>query len=783
VTTPTAAPAERSISSIAEPRGSRPAWHATPLVPVAAALLTFVLPTAALALTGSDASPLVPTMVSLTHSALALFAGATILSPARRMKKAGRRAWSAIGTGTILWGLSNAGMAVSGVFGADSDTRPGWIATFIVANTILVAGVVALPASSGRAGIRRLDTAIMMVAATGILWVLPVARVLDQIAGRRDALLYGTLSIVKVVSVLLAVGAIARCRPDARNEIRPFTSAVIALGVADLVLASSSQSGYPLMTRAVDGIYTLAMLLLVVTGKRLTGPPVAAGSNRTGRRYRLATPELTTVVGLTVLALHGQLSNGSAAPTLLLGGTLVVLAIWRLGQLEQEQRLLAASLRDSAERLHHQARVDSLTGLGNRLALDERLATTVADRRADDQGIAVFFIDIDHFKRFNDGLGHHVGDQLLTEIAGRLSDVLGDGVHRVGGDEFVAFRDRVGLRAAQLLASDVVSIARAPVDIDGIELNCAVSVGLAHDMPGSADGAEACAETLLRRADLALYDAKERGRDQWAVYDPRLQQRADQRLSLQQSLHRGIERDEITVHYRPVVELSTRRVVGLSATPVWDSHDHGVLGPETFMSAARDGGLLPHLATLLFQRIGDTIREVERGSLPVRWISTALSREQIVHPGLVDLAAEALRCSDASAQRLRVEVSEDTVVDLVALKVLQQLKELGIHLGVHRFGTGASSLLSLGRYPASTITVDESFVEGLGRRTDDTVIVTAVAGMTADLGLELAADGVSEEFQARMLSDLGCTLARGRLFGESTPLEDQVGAMASAVQR
>jgi diguanylate cyclase (GGDEF)-like protein len=777
-------------------------WRAVARVVGPASVLTLVLPSVLLRSGSTVDAGWVAAAVSTAHSALAFLAAATILRNALRSEGRPRLAWTLIGIGTALWGLSNTMWLV----GFAAGTNPAGmrsIPAFTITNSVLLAGAVLLPASARRvARIRRIDTAIMMVAAASVMWVLPLDELLGDAAARHDRLIFGALCAVKVLTAVVAMGAFVRCRPDARNEIPPLAFALLLLGIGDVLFVSAERAGYPVMTRVADAFFTSTLLLLLVAGLRLAAPQVPQRARRPRRLLGPALPELCMVLALVLLALDRQLvQDDSLGVSVVLASTLVLLAIFRLGFLEYEQRQLMSSMRSSAERLYREARVDALTGLGNRLALDERLAR--AARRRRDGALTVFFIDVDHFKRFNDGLGHHAGDRLLVEVARRLRDVLGeDGVHRVGGDEFVAVRSGLDPRSLEVMADDVVAIAAEPIEVDGHELNCTVSVGVAQlsaaemalmvadvappvEGPGP-DGElrhepparPAFADQLLRRADLALYGAKERGRNQWAAYEPSLQHHADERLRRQQQLHRGLERGELEVHHQPIVHLATGRVVALSAALRWRSPDHGLLPAETFIEEVIDGGMLPHVGTVLFDGIGRTLRQVDEAGIPIEWISTPLRRGEIVHPGFVECLTDAIGEHQVELGRVRLAVAEDTVVDQAALDVITELRGLGVEVIVHHFGTGPSSLLSLGRYPASTITIDESFVEGLGRRRDDTLIVTAVAGLTADLGMELAAAGVVEDFQVQVLRDLGCTLGQGRLFGEHATLHQVLPELA-----
>ena len=499
------------------------------------------------------------------------------------------------------------------------------------------------------------------------------------------------------------------------------------------------------------------------------------GIDSTARPFALsvALPELATLVAIAAVAMR-QFATASMNVTGLVLGTIVVaLSIIRLGRLEYEQRQLTRSLRNSAERLFRDARVDSLTGLGNRLALDEDLNEQLAHigRTGDRRGLAVFCLDVDHFKHINDALGHHVGDALLSEVAQRLHVVFGEQVYRVGGDEFVAVRGHSDLATAEATAADAVLALRRPVVIDGYDLAVSASIGLSHHdetvragQPGYTPVAER-AETLLRQADLALYRAKELGRNRWAGYAPMLQERADHHLAVQEALSRAVEEGQMDMWLQPVAALATGEIVGARARLRWRSPDFGVLAPEEFLHDAIEGGMLKTLDSLLFRSIAQLLpRLVEDTGL--EWISTTLSRQEVVHPGLVGLVSAAI---GDGHDRLRIEVSEDTIVDDTARRNVEALAALGIHLTVARFGTGPSSMLSLGRYPASTIKIDPSFTAGIGRRHEDTVIVASVAGLGEDLGLELAADGIDEPFQSRMLVELGFTLGEGRIIGDAVP--------------
>lgn len=697
--------------------------------------------------------------------AVGLLATALVLRAALRSAGRARLAWLLLCVGIVTW------LAASSVELVLGNSGPILVAT-LAADLCLLAAVALQPSSPRRRSpTRRIDLAIMAAAAICLLWALGVDRLLADMLrragepGMSGPWLAVTYTALSVVAIVVATVALVRCRPDRHDEIVPLCTGVVMAALADVAVhADPTMSGAALSF--VSASYLVGLALLVVAGLRLGRPPLQRPPR--ARRHALGLVEASTLVALAGLAIRYRVDPSGIAITVALGTVLVLLSISRMGELDREQRALTTSLQASARRLRSEARTDRLTGLGNRLALEERLDLTVEQLGSRPHGSCawLYYVDLDHFKRINDGLGHQVGDELLVETARRLRAVLGEHVHRVGGDEFVAVRFGSRSDRIEAIAAAVLAAFDQPILADGHELNVQVSVGVAP----LAAGEEAA--MALQHADLALYRAKRLGRARWAGYSPELQQQADRSLALQQGLHRALAADQLEVHYRPVMDLVDQRIVGAQAHLRWRSPEHGLLSRRSFFDVAIDGALVPQLDAAIFDDVMHTLRRSTTAPRPgdgrpeLHWVSIRLSREELTHPATTELVERLVHGVEGDAERLRIEIGEDVVVDPTATEAVSRLHELGVGLTVAGFGTGPSSLIRLDRYPASTIKLDRSFVEGLGRRREDTLVVGTVAQLALDLGLELAADGIEEDLHVRMLRDLGCRLGQGRHVGD-----------------
>jgi diguanylate cyclase (GGDEF)-like protein len=412
-------------------------------------------------------------------------------------------------------------------------------------------------------------------------------------------------------------------------------------------------------------------------------------------------------------------------------------------------------------RIAQLAHYDALTSLANRARFLELVGAAAKDARQGGRRFAVHLLDLDRFKEVNDSLGHAAGDALLFEIASRLRAGVGadDVVARLGGDEFTVLQfigDGAG--DATTLAKKLLQIISEPFDIEGHHLAIETSIGLAL-----APDHGLVANELLKRADLALYRCKSDGRNGWRVFESDMEQEADTRLELAMSLRNAVTREEFELHYQPVVSIATEEVVGVEALVRWRDGEGGLIPPGQFIPLAEDTGLIIPLGEWALRR---ACRDAVSWPAHVR-LAVNLSPVQIRSGDFVDVVKRTLAQSGFPADRLELEVTESVLLqhNEQSLRVLHQLRELGVAIVLDDFGTGYSSLSYLLSFPFDKIKIDRAFVAELPRRSDCSAIVSAVSGLARSLDVVTTAEGVETVEQLVLLRAAGCTLAQGYLFG------------------
>ncbi len=423
------------------------------------------------------------------------------------------------------------------------------------------------------------------------------------------------------------------------------------------------------------------------------------------------------------------------------------------------------------ERLHYLAHHDVLTGLPNRTLFMDRVEHALS-RRPEDQGVvALLFIDLDRFKLINDSLGHDAGDRLLQVVARRLRTCVrqGDTIARLGGDEFGIILEglRDGQRAADVASQLIAELSRPVVEKDA-ELFVTLSIGISL---APFDGGDS--QTLLKHADVAMYRAKERGRDTFQFFSADMSERAARRLSLETELRYAHEREEFRLCYQPQVRLSDRKVVGVEALLRWEHPTRGLVEPADFIPVLEETGLIMPVGEWVLQRACGDIMALPVAGPPTS-LSINLSSRQFMVSDVVQLLDRVLSHSGLPPTQLVIEITESLILrdDTQTLKALTRISDMGAGIAIDDFGTGYSALSYLKRFPIDTLKIDRSFIRDISTDPDDAGIVEAVIAMARSLNLLVVAEGVAEPGQLAFLERLGCPIAQGYLFGAPSSLAE-----------
>lgn len=425
--------------------------------------------------------------------------------------------------------------------------------------------------------------------------------------------------------------------------------------------------------------------------------------------------------------------------------------------------------RASADKINRMARFDTLTGLPNRLQVNETLVRAMAEAEKWGKRCAFMMIDLDRFKAVNDTLGHPVGDRLLGRVSERLSQLMGANelCGRLGGDEFaVVVRDATDSAAVEKLAKAIIDSLSRPYEVDQHTLYIGASVGLAT---GPRDGRTA--EMLIRSADLALYRAKDAGRGVFTAYEPALHVQAEERRTLELALRQALEKGEMHLHYQPVVDAETARLTGFEALLRWQSPEFGNVSPVKFIPLAEEARLIGPIGEWVLRT---ACAEAARWPSSIR-IAVNVSAEQLTNPSFVSTVTSALANSGLPAERLELEVTESVFMHegLGATKVLERVLDLGVKLSLDDFGTGYSSLGYLSRTRFSSIKIDRSFVQGASKGVREAVaIIRAVVALAKSLGMATTAEGVETEAEHHLVQELGCSKVQGYYFGRPLPVAE-----------
>lgn len=417
------------------------------------------------------------------------------------------------------------------------------------------------------------------------------------------------------------------------------------------------------------------------------------------------------------------------------------------------------------EELAQQALHDPLTDLPNRLLFLDRVEMALARSQRTRAPVAVFFVDLDGFKLVNDSLGHAVGDQMLVDVGRRLRRTLrpADTVSRFGGDEFTILCENIDEAAAAAVAQRIASSLAEPFRVEDRELYASASIGvsIAREHTTTAD-------EMLRDADAAMYQAKEQGRARFVVFDGAMRLRATERLELESDLRHALQRDELRLHYQPLIALKTGLVTGVEALVRWQHPERGLLGPDQFIAIAEESGLIGPLGEWVMRTACRQASAWRAAGCDLE-MSINLSPLQLTEPTLPARIEQIITDAGALPERICFEITERAAVD-TGLAPLNALKAIGVSLALDDFGTGFSSLNQIRQLPpVDILKIDRSFISELGRTRTDTAIVAAIVSMARSLKLDVIAEGITRPAQVRRLLELGCS--RGQGFHFARPID------------
>lgn len=436
--------------------------------------------------------------------------------------------------------------------------------------------------------------------------------------------------------------------------------------------------------------------------------------------------------------------------------------------------------RQAELRVRHMAMHDSLTGLPNRLLLEEQLAQAVASARRDGTNLAVLLINLDRFKNVNESLGHYIGDRLLEAVAARLIRFTRgtDIVARLGGDEFVVAVSGIGKNEeVEPLAQKLLTTVADPFNIEQHDLQITASVGISQ-FPDNGEKPEA----LLQYADAALFDAKKKGRGRFSFFSPALTEATQRQHKLESDLVNACARDEFVVHYQPFVESGSGRITGMEALLRWKHPKFGLISPDQFIPQLEELGLMIEAGRWVLRTACRQAVEWTRQGLPEIRMAVNVSSQQFYEGNIVDTVEWVLRETELNPAQLELELTESRILDDSegTISIMRRLRQIGVSLSLDDFGTGWSSLSYLRQFPLDRIKIDRSFVRDLTTQPIAVAMVKSILGIARDLGFSSIAEGVETSQQMDLLKKLNCPEMQGYFFSRPLPSVDATALLCSA---
>jgi diguanylate cyclase (GGDEF)-like protein len=456
-----------------------------------------------------------------------------------------------------------------------------------------------------------------------------------------------------------------------------------------------------------------------------------------------------------------------------------------IGTLATAFEAMSGSIRKSDEQIRYIAFHDTLTGLPNRAMFQEYLGHVIADARRNQKQFALLFLDVDDFKRINDTLGHETGDRLLQEVTERLAYYMRDTdyvarmdgfdepdefIARLGGDEFIILLPNISdQHAPGAAANRLIRTLSQPFSISDHEFHVSASIGITLYPTDGKEGSE-----LVKNADIAMYHAKELGKNNYQYYLESMNALAHERLSLENKLRKALENDELCLHYQPQVDTASGRIIGVEALLRWFNPDDGMIPPGTFIPIAESSGLILPIGEWVIKEACRQNKAWQKAGLGKIVVSVNISGIQFAGQNVPELIEAALSESRLAPAYLEAEITESAIMDQPerAIEQLCAIKDLGISIALDDFGTGYSSFSYLHRFPIDTLKIDRSFISDICKKPEHAEIVAAIIAMSHILKLSVVAEGIEDEDQFHVLADRGCDVIQGYFFSRPVPAEE-----------
>lgn len=438
-----------------------------------------------------------------------------------------------------------------------------------------------------------------------------------------------------------------------------------------------------------------------------------------------------------------------------------------LGQIQLRDQ----ELHHKQNRLDYLAHHDTLTGLPNRLLFSDRLSHAISQARRLDQPVALLFLDLDRFKNINDSLGHEVGDQVLRQVAKRLEALVreSDTLARLGGDEFViALEQARDTRDATVVANKIIESLSEVIQVGPNELFVTTSIGISF-FP--ADGEDV--ESLMKSADVAMYRAKECGRNLFQFFTMDMNEKVREALFMENNLRKALDNQEMTLYYQPQVEMSSGKLIGMEALLRWHHPQLGIISPMKFIPMAEDTGLIIPIGKWVLETACLQTQQWQEAGYPPCKVAVNISPKQFRNGDLVETVVSALQSSGLDAQFLELEITESVLMEDIekSIAIMEKLNAMGITLAIDDFGTGYSSLSCLSRFPLSKLKIDKSFVQDIAEMSENNAIAEGIIALAKTLRLDVIAEGIEGERQMDFLQNKGCKQGQGYYFSRPMPAE------------